>query len=78
MTPRLEHAALFIARLHYLSRFSPRIWRRAASIGADVGLDGAALEQVLIDTEDASLIDRRVDDPGLVLLTKRGRRAARG
>ena len=75
---RLENAAAFIARLYHLSRYSPHLWRRAESIGAAVGLEGNVLEQALIDTEDAGLIDRRVDDPGLVLLTKRGRKAAAG
>ncbi len=73
---RLDRAAVFIARLHALSIKSPHSWRRAESIGRDVGLAGLPLEQALDDAEKAGLIHRREDDAGLILLTAAGRAAA--
>ena len=73
---RLERAAAFVAQLHRLSVKSPHSWRRADSVGRDVGLAGAALEQAIRDAEKAGLIERRADDAGLVLLTAEGRAAA--
>lgn len=76
MKARLERAAAFVAQLHRLSIKAPHSWRRAASIGADIGLDGAHLELAVSDAEGAGLILRRADDAGLVILTSAGRVAA--
>ncbi|SEP09854.1 hypothetical protein SAMN02990966_03958 [Rhodospirillales bacterium URHD0017] len=75
---RLERAAIFVAQLYRLSATSPHSWRRAASVGRDVGLHGAPLEQVLDDAERAGLLHRRTDDRDLVLLTAQGRAVAGG
>ena len=69
---RLDRAAVFIARLYALSASSPHSWRRAESIGRDIGLAGLPLEQALDDAEKAGLIDRREDDPGLIMMTAAG------
>jgi hypothetical protein len=73
---RLDRAALFIAQLYRLSASSPNSWRRAESVGRDVGLAGLPLEQALSDAEQAGLIHRRADDPGLIIMTAAGRAAA--
>ena len=73
---RLERAAALVARLHRLSTNSPHSWRRADSVGRDIGLDGAALELAMRDAEKAGFLERRADDEGLVLLTAKGRAAA--
>jgi hypothetical protein len=73
---RLQRAAAFVAQLHRLSINSPHSWRRAESVGRDVGLAGALLEQALDDAEQAGLIHRRSDDPDLVILTDAARAAA--
>ena len=73
---RLQRAASLVAQLHRLGIKTPNAWRRAASIGRDVGLQGAELEQALVDAERAGLIDRRSDDAGLILVTAAGRAAA--
>lgn len=75
MQRRLEAAALFIGRLYELSG-SPHSLRQAASVGADVGINGEFLEQALVDAAAAGPIDRRADDPDLVMLTDKGRMAA--
>lgn len=46
--------------------------------GADIGLDEAELEQAARDAQRASLIERRADDEGLVVLTAEGRAAPSG
>jgi len=51
-------------------------WRRAASVGADIGLTGERLDQAVSDATAAGVLDRRADDPGLVMLTDKGRTAA--
>jgi DNA-binding MarR family transcriptional regulator len=73
-----QSAAAFIAQLHRLSAKSPHSWRRAESVGRDVGLADADLEQAMRDAEKAGLIQRRADDEGLVMLTAAGRAAAAG
>jgi hypothetical protein len=73
---RLERAAAFIAQLHRLSATSRHSWRRAESVGRDIDLDGAQLEEALSDAERAGFILRRVDDADLVILTLAGRAAA--
>jgi DNA-binding MarR family transcriptional regulator len=73
---RLERAAAFVAQLHRLSAKAPHSWRRAESVGRDIGLTGAQLEQAIRDAERAGLIQRRADYEGLVLLTAKGRAAA--
>jgi DNA-binding MarR family transcriptional regulator len=73
---RLKRAAAFIAQLHRLSINSPHSWRRAASVGGDIGLADADLEQAIRDAEKAGLIQRRADDEGLIMLTVDGRAAA--
>ena len=73
---RLERAAAFVAQLHRLSIRNPYSWRRAESVGRDVGLAGAQLEQAIDDAEQAGLIQRRADDEGLIILTAAGRAAA--
>jgi hypothetical protein len=73
---RLARAAAFIAQLHRLSASSPNSWRRAETIGRDVGLADAELEQAIRDAEKVGFIQRRADDAGLILLTAKGRGAA--
>ena len=73
---RLKRAAAFIAQLHRLSIGSPHSWRRAASIGRDVGLKAAELEQAIRDAEKAGLIERRADNESLIIPTAAGRAAA--
>jgi DNA-binding MarR family transcriptional regulator len=73
---RLERAAAFVAQLRRLSAKSPHSWRRAESVGRDVGLADADLEQAIRDAEKAGLIERRADDQGLIILTAEGRAAA--
>jgi hypothetical protein len=73
---RLQRAAAFIAQLYRLSIKSPHSWRRAESVGRDVGLADADLEQATRDAERAGLMQRRADDEGLVMLTAAGRSAA--
>jgi hypothetical protein len=73
---RLERAATFVAQLHRLSAKTPHSWRRAESVGRDVGLAGLPLDQANRDAEQAGLIERRADDEELVLLTAAGRAAA--
>ena len=75
---RLERAAQFVAHLHKLTRDDQHSWRRSDSIGRDIGLLGAHLDQAVDDAEHARLIDRRVDDPNLVILTSKGRAMAEG
>ena len=53
---RLQRAAAFVARLHILSRKSPHSWRRAESVGRDIGLADAHLEQAIRDAEKAGFI----------------------
>lgn len=76
-TERLQRAASLVAQLHRLSIKSPHSWRRAESVGRDIGLTGPQLEQAVSDAKRAGLIDRRSDDAGLILLTAAGRAAAR-
>ena len=73
---RLERAAALAAELHRQSIKSPRSWRRAHSVGRDIGLAGAMLEQAVRDAVAAGFIERRADDEGLVVLTPAGRAAA--
>ena len=73
---RIQLAAAFIAQLHRLSSNSPHSWRRAASVGRDINLDGAALELAMRDAEKVGFIQRRVDDEGLIILTAKGKAAA--
>jgi hypothetical protein len=73
---RLDRAAAFVAQLYRLSASSPNSWQRAESVGRDVGLEGAQLEQALDDAEQAGLIHRREDDAGLIIMTAAGRAAA--
>ena len=72
---RLNRAAAFIAQLARLSDTNPHSWRRAESVGRDVGLAGLPLEQALRDAERAgshpSSRGRRGPDPS------DGRRAGR-
>jgi hypothetical protein len=70
---RLERAAAFVAHLYRLGAKAPHSWRRAESVGRDVGLAGAHLEQAITDAEKAGLIHRRADDAGLIILTSAGR-----
>ena len=72
----LKRAAALVAQLHRLRVRSPNSWRRAESVGRDIGLAGAELEQAVTDAETAGLIQRRADDAGLILLTDAGRAAA--
>jgi hypothetical protein len=73
---RLERAAAFVAELYFLSIANSESWRRAESAGEDVGLTGAELELALKDAEQASLILRREDDAGSIILTEVGQRLA--
>ena len=50
---RLERAAAFVTQLHRLSTKTPHSWRRAESVGRDVDLAGAHLEQAIGDAEKA-------------------------
>ena len=49
---RLQHAAAFVAQLHRLGLKSPSSWRRAESVGRDIGLADADLEQAIRDATD--------------------------
>lgn len=62
-----------MAALFELSRNSPRAWRRADAVGRTTGLVGQRLERAFGDAVGAGLVDRRVDDSALVLLTDLGR-----
>jgi len=73
---RLGRTAVFVAQIHRLSDKSPHSWRRAESVGHDVGLAGPHLEQALSDAEEAGLIHRHADVEGLILLTPAGQAAA--
>jgi hypothetical protein len=73
---RLERTAALVAQLHLISIRNQYSWRRAESVGRDVGLEGAELELAIRDAERAGLIQCRADDEGLVLLTAKGRAAA--
>ena len=75
---RLATAAAFVTALFALSRHSPRAWRRADAVGRSAGIAGQQLEQAIADAVLAGLVDRRVDDGALVLLTNRGRALAEG
>lgn len=75
---RLACAAHFAAALFDVSRSSPNAWQRANAIGRTIGIEGQRLEQAIIDAVGAGLVDRRVDDADLVLLTSRGRTVAEG
>jgi len=75
---RLNCAASFVARLFTLSRGSPKAWLRADVVGQSAGIVGPQLEQAVADAVQAGLVDRCVDDNGLVLLTDRGRALAEG
>ena len=73
---RLKRAAALVAQLHHLSAKSPLSWRRAESVGRDIGLEGAELEQAIRDAEKAGFLYRRADNEGLIVLTDAGRAAA--
>ena len=75
---RLACAAAFVARLFTVSRRTPRAWRRTDAVGKSAGIVGQRLEQAVADAVRAGLVDRRVDDGALVLLTGRGRALAEG
>jgi hypothetical protein len=75
---RLERTAAFVAKLHELSRRSPKAWRRADAVGRSAGLDPAEIPQAIADAAAAGLVERRADDPELVLLTDQGRAVAAG
>jgi hypothetical protein len=73
---RLAAAAAFVAALSDLSCGSPRAWRRADAVGRTAGIVGQRLEWAIADAVGAGLVDRRVDDRSLVLLTDMGRAVA--
>ena len=75
---RLACAASFVAALFQVSRRSPKAWRRADAVGRSAGILGQQLEQAIADAVLAGLIDRRVDDDALVLLTDKGRAVTQG
>ena len=75
---RIATAATFVTALFDVSRHSPRAWRRADAVGRSAGIAGQQLEQAVTDAVRAGLVDRRVDDAALVLLTGRGRALAEG
>ena len=70
---RLDRAAAFVAQLHRLSARAPHSWRSAERVGRDVGLAGLPLQQAISDAERAGLIERRANDPGLIIMTAAGR-----
>ena len=74
---RLALAAKFVTALHDVSRRNPASWRRVSAIGARTGIKGDKLEQVVADVVAAGLVERRVDEPGLVILTSKGWAIAR-
>jgi hypothetical protein len=73
---RLKRAAAFVTQLHRFSIASPHSWRRAGSVGRDLGLADADLEQAVRDAEQAGFTKLRADDEGLIILTAKGRAAA--
>ena len=62
-----------MAALYDLSRSTPRSWRRTDAVGRTAGLVGQRLERAIGDAVRAGLVDPRVDDSALVLLTDLGR-----
>jgi hypothetical protein len=74
---RLTLATKFVAALYDASRRNPASWRRVSAIGARSGIKGADLDQVVADVVAAGLVEQRVADPGLVMLTNEGWAAAR-
>jgi hypothetical protein len=73
--PRLDRLTLatkFVAALVDVSRRNPSSWRRVSAIGARTGIEGVELDQVVADMIAAGLIEQRVDDPGLIMLTSKG------
>ena len=77
MHDRLALATKFVAALVDASRRNPSSWRRVSAIGARTGIKGDELEQVVADVVAAGLVERRVDEPGLVILTSKGWAIAR-
>lgn len=75
---RLACTSAFVAALYGLSRRTPRAWRRADAVGRSARIEAKRLAQAVADAVQAGLVDRRVDEPGLVLLTDRGRALAEG
>jgi hypothetical protein len=51
---------------------------RAGAVGRSAGIGGQQLEQGIADAVSAGLVDRRLDDDALVLLTGRDRALAEG
>ena len=77
MHDRLALATKFVAALVDASRRNPSTWRRVSAIGARTGIKGDELDQVVVDVVAAGLVERRVDEPGLVILTSKGWAIAR-
>jgi DNA-binding MarR family transcriptional regulator len=77
MHDRLSLATKFIAALYDVGRRNPASWRRITAIGARTGIKGDELEQIVADVVAAGLVERRVDEPCLVILTSKGWAIAR-
>jgi len=73
LTPdRIALATKFVAALHDISRRNPASWRRISAIGARTVIKGDKLEQVVADVVAAGFVERRADEPCLVILTSEG------
>ena len=77
--PNLDRLTLtkFVAALYDVSRRIPMAWRRITAIGARTGIKGDQLDQVVADLVTAGLVERRADNPILVMLTSKGWAIAR-
>jgi hypothetical protein len=78
--PELDRDTLamkFIAALYDASRRNPASWRRLSAIGARTGIKGVQLEQAVADAVTAGLVEQRLDDTSLVMLTNKGWTVAR-
>jgi len=69
---RITLATKFLAALRDVSRRNPATWRRISAIGARTGIKGDQLQQVVADIVTDGLVERRVDEPDLVILTNKG------
>ena len=74
---RLALAAKFVTALHDVSQRNPAAWWRISAIGSRMCIKSDQLEQVVADVVTAGLVERRVDDPSLVMLTSQGWTIAR-
>ena len=76
---RLVRETRFVTALFDATRTTPNAWRSVTEIGNRAGiLDRQQLEQAVADAEAAGLLTRQVSAHHLVILTPKGRVAAKG